>query len=51
MSYAFENEAFRMLPGVLKEKYGIEVTERFIRKEVKGKEINFLSFSPILYTT
>jgi len=40
MSYAFENEAFRMLPGVLKEKYGIEVTERFIRKEVRGKEIN-----------
>jgi vacuolar-type H+-ATPase subunit E/Vma4 len=40
MSYAFENEAFRMLPGVLKEKYGIEVTEKFIRKEVRGKEIN-----------
>jgi len=40
ISYAFENEAFRMIPGVLKEKYGIEVSEKFIRKDVKGKEIN-----------
>lgn len=33
-SYAFENEAFRHLPRFLKEKYGIEVVERLIRKEV-----------------
>ncbi|BAU24014.1 hypothetical protein THC_1654 [Caldimicrobium thiodismutans] len=42
-SYAFENEAYRNLPKVLKEKYGIEVTERFIRTEIEGEEINFLA--------
>ena len=41
--YAFENEAYRMLPGVLKEKYGIELKERFIRTEIRGQEINFLA--------
>jgi hypothetical protein len=40
MSYAFENESFRMLPGFLKERYGLEFTERFIRAEIGGKEIN-----------
>ncbi len=43
LSYAFENEAFRHLPKVLKEKYGIEVKEKFIRTEVGTKEINILS--------
>ncbi|BAU24150.1 hypothetical protein THC_1791 [Caldimicrobium thiodismutans] len=43
LSYAFENEAYRNLPKVLKEKYGIEVTERFIRTEIEGEEINFLA--------
>jgi uncharacterized protein (DUF58 family) len=42
VSYAFENEAFRNLPRFLKERYGIEVIERLIRKEVDGKEINLL---------
>ncbi len=42
VSYAFENEAFRNLPRFLKEKYGIEVIEKLIRKEVGGKEINLL---------
>jgi DNA repair ATPase RecN len=40
VSYGFENEAYRMLPGVLA-KYGIEVEEKIIRAEVGGKEINF----------
>jgi chromosome segregation ATPase len=42
VSYAFENEAFRNLPRFLKERYGIEVIERLIRREVGGKEINLL---------
>jgi chromosome segregation ATPase len=42
VSYAFENEAFRNLPRFLKERYGIEVIERLIRKEVGDKEINLL---------
>ncbi|MBF0398875.1 MAG: hypothetical protein HQK78_19010 [Desulfobacterales bacterium] len=40
MSYALENEAFRVIPKVLKEKYSIEITEKFIREEISGKEIN-----------
>lgn len=43
MSYAFENEAYRMLPKLLKEKYGIDVKEKFVRLELKGKEINFFA--------
>ena len=39
-SYAFENEVYRNLPKVLKEKYGIETKERFVRVEIGGKEIN-----------
>jgi phosphoenolpyruvate-protein kinase (PTS system EI component) len=40
MGYAFENEAFRMLPGILKEKYDIELQEKLIREEIREKEIN-----------
>ena len=40
MGYALENEAYRMLPPLLKEKYGLEITERFIRTYVGGQEIN-----------
>ncbi|MFN3739987.1 MAG: hypothetical protein ACK4TF_04865, partial [Thermodesulfovibrionales bacterium] len=43
MSYAFENEAFRMLPKFLKERYDIEIIERFIREEILGKEINIFA--------
>ncbi len=42
--YAFENEAYRMLPKALKEKYGIEITEKFIRTEIKDTEINIIGF-------
>jgi len=40
MGYAFENEAYRMLPSFLKDKYSIEMTERMVRKEIGEKEIN-----------
>ncbi len=40
MAYALENEAFRKLPGLLKERYGLEVIERLIRTEFEGREIN-----------
>lgn len=42
--YAFENEAYRMLPKILKERYGIELTKRLIRTEFDGVEINILGF-------
>jgi len=38
--YALENEAYRHLPPILKEKYGIQTQEKIIRAEVGGKEIN-----------
>ncbi|MDZ7269253.1 MAG: hypothetical protein ONB48_17095 [candidate division KSB1 bacterium] len=41
--YAFENEAFRMLPSVLLRDHGITVKDKIIRAEVGGKEINLLS--------
>ena len=40
ISYAFENEAYRMLPHVLA-RYGIEVEKKIVRAEIRGKEINF----------
>ncbi|MEW6527413.1 MAG: hypothetical protein AB1444_12210 [Spirochaetota bacterium] len=40
-SYAFENEAYRNLPKVLKEKYGFEIIEQILRADIGGKEINF----------
>ena len=42
LGYALENEAYRMLPNLLKEKYGLEIIERFIRTDVGGQEINIL---------
>jgi hypothetical protein len=41
-SYAFENEAYRMLPQVLK-KYGLELEDKMVRKEIAGEEINFFA--------
>ena len=41
LGYAFENEAYRMLPRLLKEKYDLELKERIVRAEIGGKEINF----------
>lgn len=42
-SYAFENETYRVLPAVLKTKYGIEIKEKFIRADIGGKEINIFA--------
>jgi len=39
-SYAFENEAYRILPKFLKDNYKIEMAEKIIRTEIEGKEIN-----------
>ncbi len=41
LGYAFENEAYRMLPRLLKDRYALELKERIVRAEVGGKEINF----------
>jgi DNA repair ATPase RecN len=40
-SYSFENEAYRNLPQVLRQKYGYEIVERMVRADIGGKEINF----------
>jgi len=40
ISYGLENEAYRMIPKILKERYGIELTEKLIRTEIGDKEIN-----------
>ncbi|MEW6572217.1 MAG: hypothetical protein AB1374_01070 [Bacillota bacterium] len=39
MAYALENEAYRALPAFLKE-HGVAITERFVRTEIGGEEIN-----------
>lgn len=43
ISYAFENEAYRRLPEFLKNTYGIEIKERFVRTEIQNEEINFFA--------
>ncbi|MEW6528226.1 MAG: hypothetical protein AB1444_16355 [Spirochaetota bacterium] len=40
-SYSFENEAYRNLPQVLRQKYGYEIVEKMVRADIGGKEINF----------
>jgi hypothetical protein len=40
MSYALENEAYRMLPTLLKQKFGLELEQRLVRTEINGEEIN-----------
>ncbi|MEM3362582.1 MAG: hypothetical protein QXG16_04700, partial [Candidatus Anstonellaceae archaeon] len=42
-SYAFENEAYRKLPEYLNRHYGIEITEKFVRTEIREEEINFFA--------
>jgi DNA repair ATPase RecN len=41
--YALENEAYRALPSLLRDRYQIEVTRRFIRTYVGHREINLLA--------
>ena len=43
VAYALENEAFRMLPKFLKERYNIEIIDRLIRTEINGREVNFFA--------
>jgi hypothetical protein len=43
MSYALENEAYRMLPELLAERFGISLQERLVRTEVDGEEINLFA--------
>ena len=40
--YPLENEAYRMLPDILKNRYGIELKDKLIRTDVEGKEIDIL---------
>ncbi len=40
LGYALENEAYRALPGILKEKYDISMIDKMIRTEIEGEEIN-----------
>jgi len=40
ISYAFENEVYRMLPDLLKKKYPITMHEKIIRTEIGNKEVN-----------
>jgi len=41
--YALENEAYRALPRLLRERYQIEITRRFVRTYIKDREINLLA--------
>ena len=41
MAYALENEAYRRLPGYLREQHQLEVTQRLVRAFVNEEEINF----------
>jgi type I site-specific restriction endonuclease len=43
VAYALENEAYRRLPVLLKERYGIEVIDKVIRTEIAGEEINIFA--------
>ena len=42
VAYALENEAYRNLPAVLRQKYGIEMTEKMVRTTIDDEEINIL---------
>ncbi|MCC6271296.1 MAG: hypothetical protein IT190_08470 [Microbacteriaceae bacterium] len=43
MSYSLENEAYRTLPAYLREHHGITVTDRIVRTDIGGEEINFFA--------
>ncbi|RME63251.1 MAG: hypothetical protein D6778_09880, partial [Nitrospirae bacterium] len=40
VAYALENEAYVRLPEYLRQHHGIEITERFVRTEIRDEEIN-----------
>ena len=43
VSYSLENEAYRQLPSFLKERYNIDVTDKMVRLEMEGEEINIFA--------
>ena len=43
VSYSLENEAYRQLPSFLKERYSIDVTDKMVRLEMEGEEINIFA--------
>jgi len=43
LAYALESEAYRRLPPFLAEHHGLEVSQRIVRAEVEGEEINFFA--------
>ena len=43
MSYALENEAYRLLPPLLASQYNIMLEERLVRTEINGEEINIFA--------
>lgn len=43
MAYALENEAYRSLPAFLEEQYDITLSERIVRTDIQGEEINFFA--------
>ena len=40
IGYVLENEAYKHLPSYLKGNYGIEMTEKMLRTDIEGEEIN-----------
>jgi len=43
VSYSLENEAYRQLPSFLKERYNIDITDKMVRLEMEGEEINIFA--------
>jgi DNA repair exonuclease SbcCD ATPase subunit len=43
VSYALENEAYRQLPAYLATHHGIHLTERMVRTDIGGEEINLFA--------
>ncbi|MEZ4526114.1 MAG: hypothetical protein R2941_09375, partial [Desulfobacterales bacterium] len=43
VSYSLENEAYRQLPRYLEETHGIQITDRMVRMEMDGEEINLFA--------
>jgi len=46
-SYAFENEAYRMLPSILEARFGFHTRNRLLREYIGDLEINFLAHGEV----
>lgn len=42
VGYALENEAYRLAPRVLADRYGVTLAEKLVRSTVRGEEVNLL---------